>query len=201
MTYYVSEGDLENYLTIDVNDSFSSQILDWAEAVTNYIDNYTGRSWQNSGSTSSTKYYDGNGQRVLDIDYFTSISSVEILALNNSDVDFTLSEGQDNDFITFPYNTTPKFRLMMTPVSRVGGWLKGQKRIKVTGVFDAISVPKDVRLAATMLLAQIVEKGAKGGNIVSESLGDYSVTFKDIDSNSNFMNVRKLLEPYKVYKL
>ena len=61
---YSDEGKVENYLTIDIDNSFSSQIVTWAEAVDLYIDKYTGRSFADSGL--ETRHYDGTGTREVE---------------------------------------------------------------------------------------------------------------------------------------
>ncbi len=196
---YANEGNLENYLTIDVDNSFSSAITAWAEAVDLYIDKYTGRSFADSGSV--TRYFNGNGQREIDIDDFISLSSVQTLNLTDDNVAHTLTEGKAEDYLIFPYNTTPKYRLILTRTSAVQAWPSGERRIKLTGSWGQSSVPKDIELAATMLLAGIVEKGLKGGTVLSEDLGDYSVTYKNVDDISSVMGVKEILQKYKIYTL
>lgn len=198
---YANEGNLENYLTIDVDNSFSTQITDWAEAVDLYINKYVGRSFADSGSV--TRHFDGNGKREIDIDHFISLSSVQTLNLTDDNVAHTLTEGKANDYLIYPYNDNelPKFRLILTRTSAIQKWPRGERRIKITGNFGEATVPKDVELAATMLLAGIVEKGLKGGTVLSEDLGDYSVTFKDVDMISSVMGVKEILDRYKIYEL
>ena len=196
---YANEGNLENYLTIDVDNSFSSQITDWAEAVDLYIDKYTNRSFADSGS--EVRYFDGNGGREIDIDIFSSLSSVQILGVTSDDVSHTLTEGKENDYIIYPYNDNPKYRLILTKTSAVQAWPTSPRRIKITGSWGETAVPKDIELAATILLAGIVEKGLKGGTVLSEDLGDYSVTFKNVDDISSVMGVKDILDKYKLYTL
>lgn len=195
---YANEGHVENYLTIDIDNSFSAQISDWAEAVDLYIDKYCGRTFSNTAS--EVRYYEGKGGRDLDIDNFVSLSSVEILEPNGNDTASTLTEGQGDDYVVYPYNTTPKYRLQLTNVARIGAWPTGLKRIKITGEWGEASTPKDIVFAATVLLSGIVEKGLKGGSIQSESLGDYSVTFREMDIISNDMGVKEILDKYKIYE-
>lgn len=196
---YANEGNLENYLTIDVDNSFSDAISDWSEAVDLYINNYTNKSFADSGS--EIRYFDGNGTREIDIDDFVSLISVEVLGTTTDDVEYTLTEGKANDYLIYPYNTNPKYRLILTRTARVQRWATGERRIKITGNWGQSAVPKDIELAATMLLAGIVEKGLKGGTVLSEDLGDYSVTFKEIDMISSVMGVKEILDKHKIYEL
>lgn len=196
---YTTKTKVENYLNVDINSSFDSQITSWISAVESYINKYTGR---NFTSGSATRYFNGNGQRELEIDEFVSITTVQILNLEDDDVMYSLTEGKAEDFITWPYNITAKTRLILTPDASVGTWLSGPRRIKITAVwgFDS-SVPADIELAATILLASIIEKGLKGGSVQSESLGDYSVSYGSIDDVASSMGVKKILNSYIEYTL
>jgi len=197
---YTTKGKIQNYLAVDINDSLDSQLADWISAVEIYIDNFTGKSFEETAD--EIRYFDGNGKSEIQIDDFISITSVEILQLNSTDVDYTLTEGQASDYITYPYNDIPKYRLQMTTSSQIGTFLKGEKRIKITATWGHSStVPKDIELAATMLVSSIIEKGMKGGTIMSESLGDYSVSFANIDTLSSSVGVKEILSKYKIWEL
>ena len=196
---YTSKTKLEKYLTVDIDNSFDSQIILWEEAVRRYINNFTGTSFD---APTETRYFDGNGGKELSIDDFVSITTLEILELESDDVEYTLTEGKDNDFITYPYNTESHSVLILTVNSPIGNFPKGRKMVKVTGVWGKKSaVPADIELAATILLSGIVEKGIKGGTVASESLGDYSVSFKDVESLADVMDVKDILQKYKSYRL
>lgn len=196
---YTDEGKVENYLTIDIDNSFASQVALWADAVDLYINKYVGRNFNDSGS--ETRFYDGNGTRELDIDDFISLTDVETLELTSDDVAHSLTEGKENDYIIFPYNENPKYRLILTRTASVQRWPLTERRVKITGNFGVSSVPEDIVLAATILLSGVVEKGLKGGTILSEDLGDYSVTYKAIDDISSVMSVKDILDRYKIYEL
>lgn len=200
---YTSKTKVENYLTVDIDSSFNSQVDLWITAVETYINNYTGKNFTESASD-ETRYYDGNGKVELDIGNFTTLTTVQILDVSSDDVAFTLTEGKSNDYLTFPYNSADgaTYRLVMTVNSQTAVWLKGTRRIKIVGKFGhGTSVPEDISLAATILLAGIVEKGLKGGSVLSEDLGDYSVTFKNVDDISNVMGVKEILNKYKIWEL
>lgn len=197
---YTTKAKIQNYLAIDIDSSLDSQLSSWITAATNYIDNYTGKSFEQSAS--GVRYYDGNGKREIDIDDFISLSAVEILEINSGDVQFSLVEGQGEDYITYPYNTENKYRLILTTESKVAVWSNGVKRIKITGVWGQSSaVPEDVSLVATMLVAGIIEKGLKGGSVSSESLGDYSISYNNIDALSTVMGAKEILSKYKIWEL
>jgi hypothetical protein len=196
---YANEGQLENYLTIDIDNSLSSQITEWSLAVDLYIDKYCNRTFKDEGT--ETRYFDGDGSKELDIDDFQSLNTVEILEPNSDDTMFSLVEGREEDYMVYPYNGIPKYRLIMTPVSKSGNWKKGTRNIKVNADWGRAAVPEDIQLAATILLAGVIEKGVKGGSVLQESLGDYSVTFKEADDISGLMGVKDILSKYKLWEM
>ncbi len=200
---YTTESKIENFLMMDIDPSMSSQISDWISAVENYINKYTNRKDGFESATVATiKYFDGNGKIEIDIDSCTEVTSVEVLELTTGAVEWTLVAGMSSDYITYPYNELPIYRLILRPTAQIGAWYKGDKRIKVTAKWGvASSVPKDIELVATKLVASIIEKGANGGSIRSESLGDYSVTFQDLEESAKGMGVNNILDNYRLFIL
>ena len=200
---YTNKGNIENYLLVDIGNAFDTQIDNWISAAQNYIDKYTGVVEGFEADTSAeVRYYDGNGKREIEIDEFTEISSVEILNVNSDDVGWTLDEGLEADYIEYPNNTTPKYGLRLVASSEVGAFYSGPKRIKITAKWGwATTVPKDIELAATILVSSVIEKGLKGGKISSERLGDYDVTFQALEDSAQSMGVNKILDRYKKFEL
>jgi len=78
------------------------------------IDQEVGR-WDNffaSTDTTQTYYYDGNGETSLWIDEFASITSVSVSDNGKlASSDYTAWATSDNDYIVWPYNSTPTMRL------------------------------------------------------------------------------------------
>jgi len=199
---YTSKAKIEKYLMVDIDSSFDNQITDWISGAEEYIKNYTGRKNGFEVSVAETRYFDGNGEREIDIDEFVSITTLEVLEANGGDVEWTLTEGMEEDYIVYPYNDTPQYKLILRPSSQIGAWYPGKRRIKVTGVFGhSSSVPKDIELAATILVASVIEKGVSGGRIRQEALGDYSVSFEDMDESDQVLGVKRILDKYKKFTL
>ena len=199
---YTSIGDIQKYTLTDIDVSFVPQVESWIQAVESYINNYTGRLDGFENTTSTTRYFDGNGKREIDVGNFASLSSVEILNYNSDDVDVTLSEGKASDYLIYPYNTSPKYRLILTINSQVPVWSVGDRRIKLTGIFGQSTVPFDIKLAATILATEIIKQGRDGGLKISENEGDYSASFETFDRLAmRITNVRSILDRYKILEL
>ena len=58
---YTTKVKIENYLMTDIDSSFDTQIAEWIASVEKYIDNYTGKTFEEGDS--EIKYYDGNGEK------------------------------------------------------------------------------------------------------------------------------------------
>ncbi|KAA0004642.1 MAG: hypothetical protein FE038_02055 [Thermoplasmata archaeon] len=195
---YTTESKVESYLMIDIDPSQAAQISNYIDIVEKWIENYTGRKFEEE---TATKYYDGPGGTELYIDPCLEITSFEILD-TDGEVDDTLTEGHANDYLLYPLNETPKYIVKLTTNSCIGAFPVGKRRIKITGKWGQSStVPKDVELAATMLVGKIIEKGLKGGEASSEGLGDYRITYKKIDEVADSLGVKQILDHYRKIEL
>jgi len=183
---YITKTDVLNYLQIETNAFIDAGFANWLASVEAFIEKYTGTIFEKTSS--EDRYFDGNGKSILYLtqeDDLMSIDASKLLILNSNGTTLAiLTEGQSNDFLLYPLNTTPKFEIRLSPGSSIGSFIKGDRRVKITGVWgNADSVPNDIKLAATQLIAEIVkEGGVGGGDIKSTSLGDYSVTYTDVTS-------------------
>jgi len=202
---YTNETAIENYLMIDIDAAFSATITEWIQAISNYIDSYCGRPEGFDSGAATVQYYDGPGTNEIKIENNTEITAVEILEINGTDVEYTLTEGQDNDYITYPYNRLPIYKLIMTVNSQIGVFPSGTKRIKITAKWGTqATVPPEIKLAATqMVSAMAVEKGLTGGPLEAEALGDWSVKYGDADKaiQSAGISVIKILDKHKKFEL
>ena len=191
---YTTEEKVEAYLMITIDPSQSAEVDTWIEAVSQWIDNYTGRTFE---ASDETKYYDGNGTRDLNIDPVISITTLQILNTDGT-ADTTLTEGQANDFLLYPLNDSPKYIIKLVLSSSIGVFPAGIRRVKITGSFGQTStVPKNIELAASMLVGKIVKEGIKGGQSSSEGLGDFKITYKDIDETADSLGIKNILDQYR----
>lgn len=194
---YTNEGELEKYLGVDIS-GISTWVAGVISSVQSVIDNYCGKSFE---AASTTKYYDGQGGTRLPVDAFIGSPAVVTLEVDGDD-DQTLTEGQGDDFITYPLNETEKNEIVLVPTSSIGYWPIGKRRIKVTASFGhSTDVPDDVKLAATMLAARVIEKSLKGGELTSVRLGEYSANFKELRDDADVLGVYSILNKYRDIQL
>jgi hypothetical protein len=71
------------------------------------------------------------------------------------------------------------------------------KQVKVTANFgNGATVPEDIALACTMMVAGVAEQRTKGGTPTSESLGDYSISYKDVENSTDIVSIKGILDNY-----
>jgi len=194
---YTTEQKVKNYLGISsLPDPLTSAALeDFINAVDAFIDNYCNRTFE---SSDTSKYYDGSGSSELLIDDLISLTKIEIL-----DDDGNVNETIDSsdEYWLYPENKTPKNRIVLNADNApIAVFPKGNQNIKITGTFGyQSSVPDDIVLAATKLVAGIIEeKYIKDvGSIKSEKLGEYSVTIQDIKETGRNLGVFDILDRYR----
>lgn len=191
---YTTQAKVEQYLKADLS-AVSSEVTNWIASVKAWIDRYCGKTFEGS---SETRYYDGNGKQRILIDSFTGNPTlVEILEIDGTTL-LSLTEGQSEDYITYPLNETEKNELALVTSANMQSFIKGKRRLKVTAVFGAsTSVPADVELAATKLVASIAVKRTKGGETKSEKLGDQTLAYKDIDEEATALGIYNILDAHR----
>lgn len=211
---YTTRSKIEQYLSADLS-AIDSLVTEWISAAKLIIDKYTGKTFE---VAAETRYYDGNGSDRIFIDSFYGVPTTVALLNYDGSVDTTLVEGADQDYVAYPLNTIEKNELVLMPNARRQFFSRAfdnilddenpqadqniKRLIKVTANFGtSATVPADVALAATMIVAKVAEKGLKGGTPASESLGDYSISFKSeaVATNPSDLSpeITALLDPYR----
>lgn len=189
---YTNKARIQNFLLINIDDSFASQIDEWILVVKEYIDDYCGREFEQESDTDKT--YDGDGTKELLIDDLLTLTKIEILDEDGT-VDYTFDA--TTEYYLYPTNKTPKTRIVInTPNAPIGIFPKGYQNVKITGTFGfATTVPEDIRFAATKLVAAIIQEGNYdiGSEIKSERLGEYSITYQDVSKLAERMEVDDIL--------
>jgi len=177
---YTTISQIENYLGIEFNVAFHTQVEEWISEIETYINNLTRTKFE-ADETDQEYYYDGNNKDVLFIDDFISISSVEL-------GDWDGTNMQAIEPVIAP-NRIPKYKLVYNYFT------KGVQNVKIIGKKGySETPPKDIQKAATILTAGIIDKeGAKQ----QESLGDYSVSYKSEKGISDFENALKTIKAYQ----
>lgn len=186
-----TKARIEKYLLTTIDASFDDQITEWIAAVEEYMNQETRRQLV-ADEEETTRKYDGIGKYDLMIDDFLTISEVRTF----SNIDDVVGTDITAKMYYYPANSTPKWRIECTEKL-----LKGKQNIRVTGrygAYDADSVPADLVNAATILVAGIVNYSNQSeGEIKSESIGRYTVTYVTEKQSSDYENAMASLKHHK----
>lgn len=184
-------------MVINISAGFHTQIEEWISAIEAWINTYCNREFETE--TATYKLYDGDGTKELLIDDITALTKIEILD-EDGNVDYTI----DNVlyYFLYPANKTQKDRVVLNPSNSPIAWFpKGNQNVKVTADFGySATVPEDIRLAATKLVAGIIAEQNLdlAGEVKSEKLGEYAISFNDVEKMANHLKVKKdILDKYR----
>ena len=193
---YTDKNTISNYLNITIDSSMDSQITAWIAAIQAWIDKYTGTSFESSSDT--YRLYDGSGTDTLMTDDFQkdTLTKIELLDLDG-DVDETNDD--TDEWWTYPENIGYRNKIVLNADNAsFTVFTKGHQNIKVYATFSqSATVPADIKHAATMLTAGIIQKSMSGEGVKSERLGAYEITFKDIEDLPNFLDTKEILDQYR----
>lgn len=194
---YCTVDDLENFLLKDVSTGFEDQIEFWIRATTKLMDTMANRRLVapvvGSGDVYETYYYNGDNTSYLLIDDCQSIQKVEISDTWGED----LEEIDTANYLALPKNAPHRAITLRNNI-----FTTGQQNIAITGNFGLFkTIPDDIRLACAIITAGIVNAQEKGANDkTSESIGNYSVSFKDKDDLTTFQNSVNTIMSYRKHQ-
>lgn len=190
MTQYTTITKLENYTLQEISAGFEDQVEEWIEAVSADIENYTKRVFI---STTEDRLFDGNGKRTLWIDDAQEINTIE-MAREYYGETFTELE----NYITTPNNEKPITRVEL----KTTWFYKGKQNIKINAEWGySQTAPKDIEFATTVMVAGIINSNQNFEGIGAESIGDYSITYKDDKQLQDYKKAISILDSYTKYEL
>lgn len=189
---YTTQTKVEKYLGRSIDPSLSSTVTEWIAAVKLWIDNYCKKTFE--AAAASDRYFDGSGEKNLIVDSFIGTPTIDII-----DVDGTsLGQFASTDFYTYPLNSTEKWEIRL---NGNGSWSKfpcRPKAVKISAQWGASSsVPADVEIAATKLVADLVNKNQGQADLQTVTLGDYTLSYKTIDESAKAMGIYNILDNYR----
>lgn len=186
---YTNRTEVENYLLITIDESFHDQVDRWIGEVELYIDRMTERNFV-ADESPSEKLFDGDGSNNLILGDFLGIDDVSIDGDTITDPD----SDAEQPYLLYPANTTPKTKLVL----RASRFPAGLQNISVTGTWGySAECPVDITTVATVLVAGIINYSNNSeGEVQSESIGRYTVTYKTEKQWQDFERVKDILNYY-----
>jgi hypothetical protein len=183
---------VENYALIEIEESYEPTVQTFINAVTAYIERYTGRVFADPEEDieATDLIYDGTNGDEIFID-----DAIEVTGVNIGDDELDIT-----DFVVYPSNRLPKTRIILP--YRI--FTTGNQNVTVTAKWGYGSVPADISLAATVMVAGIINgqnsQDTDNREVQSETIGRYSVTYKSGSQQAtDYLNAKETLKMYKRY--
>ena len=180
MNRYTTIGQIEKYLGTIIKSGLRPQVDIWIEQMSEYIEQITGRVFI---ARTAVKKYDGNNKTEISVD---EVITLTILKINGITI---------TDYLLYPANEIPKTRIKLNN----GIFTGGNQNIEITADWGySVGCPKDIEFVATVLTAGIVNfSHSTGGEIRTEKLADYTVTYKDNKECQDLNRAKEILQNYK----
>lgn len=210
---YVTKDEVKKYLGVSWNSALDSFVDKVIAACQLYIEKYCGddrfgkRLFEAPDPDEPTvRRFDGTGDKRLYVGDLFDIEGVTI-----SGYDYEL----DSDVYAYPMNnedeafqylelSQPETRLNSN--SRVGSldpyvFERGQGTVEIEGYwYFTETPPADITLAMMKLVGAVIKENISDGDVrekKSEELGDYRVSYQDVDKIAHSLNVTDILDQYK----
>jgi len=180
---YCTKAQIEDYLLVDIVDDFEGRVDEWIAQMEKYVEQETGRIFI-ADSEANERVYDGEGGLNLFLE-----ESVEITKVTIDDV-----EVASDDYLTYPANEMPKTRIKLKDDSGLL-FTKGEQNIEIEGKWGySVACPADVSFATMIFVVGIVNfSGEMEGEVKTEKIGGYQVTFKDKTSWQDLERAKEIL--------
>lgn len=198
---YTDRSAIEDYLLQAIAESFVGRLDKWIEAAEKFIDNQTGRNFL-ADAVASARLFDGDGSSLICIDDCVAITKVEV---GQDDFGGSFEEvpavggGSSICYLTLPANAIVKQR----PITRLRlnskTFTPGVQNNRITAKWGfSASVPEDIALAATVIVAGILNQAMGiGGKIAQKKIGDYAVVYATDQQENDFATVKRTLSGYR----
>lgn len=210
---YVDKTEVKKYTGVNFTSGLDSFIDTVILACQNYVEKYCGdekfgkRKFQApTPDNLETRYFDGSGATKL---YVGDLFEIESLFIGDEEYI------EDEDFVLYPLNAEESYQYieLIQPYtsfsdrnSRLGFtnpyiFEKGQANVEIEGKwYHTDEVPAEIKLAVLKLVGGVIKENISDNDVKekkSESLGDYSVSFQDVDKIAHKLKVSDLLNQYK----
>lgn len=185
---YTDKTNIENYMLVEIDGSFDTQVDEWIRTIEEYIEHETNKDFAKSDDTATDRVYDGDGTQTLRID-----PAKEVVGVKLSPTGTAIDTDQ---YVLYPANQTVKDKIKLKNIV----FPTGDQNIVVKAKYGLENVPRDIEFAATVLVAGIIQNAWQSeGEVQSMTIGRYTVTYKDAEQIQDFNKVSDILEYNKKY--
>lgn len=195
---YTTITQIENYLLTVIALDFQDQVKDWIAIIEKWIENETGRVFIANSVASVRKFQTESFKETAIGSYRTTPN--ELFIDECVDIDELKIDGEvidPNDYLFYPANNLPITRIKLTDDSGLV-FTEGEQNIEVKAKWGySVSCPNDISFATTVFVVGIINYSLSAeGEVKSETIGSYSVTFKEEKQWQDFDRAKEILKNY-----
>lgn len=201
---YCTVSEIENYMSIEIEESFTSQVKVWIQWMSEYIEKQTGRVFI-ADSANSERIYEVNLSRSVSIggQYASPIELIvdEFVNTSTSSMKLTIDDEEldSDEFLLYPATVEqlPKTRLVLKKDTGLV-FTEDEQNIKVEAKWGySIEPPGDITFATIVLVAGMINNSwSSEGEMSSVTLGRYTMSFKDEKQLKDFERMQDILAMY-----
>lgn len=174
---YVETTDIETFLNITLEPNGETLVEALIEAVSEYVDNYCGRTWSHDEDDEIEETFDGDSSMLVP----TAVPVAEVLSITDNGSEIS-SENIYN------FGTYVKVDVILSGYYR---------SVVMTYKTAATSIPKDLKHALVQWVAQIFKAQSDAGKVASRiSTGSVSVDYATRDGIPKF--VEDIMRKYRL---
>jgi len=200
MAQYTTREKVMNYLALDNDAVLNASIDEWCIAVSNYIDNVTGRSFDEVADETEEMVFDGSGIEAMIVNDFTEIDEITVDGDVLTSSDYFLYPANDATKNTIELkNDLPRNSRLISQSHFI--FPKGQQNIVIKAKWGWDATPEEIILVATKLVGGIIKEAIGDRDVkelTSESLEDYSANYVKISEIAHALKVDDILLSYMI---
>lgn len=210
---YCDEVDIENFLLLDIDDTFSDQVEDWIAAAEKQVNNFLG--YTTASGILAEEIVGEKAKSYVDTDSnlkiyprktpIISISSLQLVKGSSSltiDLENSGTARYDiptsNDYIAFP-----EYELSVTGASIInsfGSLRSTQFYSKINYIAGYTEVPSDIRLATVNLVSDTIMRHTNKEGLESIVQGRVTKRWRQRNAGESdfYLDAMTLLRPYRM---
>lgn len=199
---YTDQAAVEGYLLETVPDALVPRLEEYISAIGLFIARYTGRQFV-AEAAASARVFDGDATSEMLIDECIAVTLVERGNDNYGGTFTTISAGGASGYVLLPNNAAALSQPFRKILYRGGEWACGVQNNRITARWGySATAPADIQFAATVFVAGIINaQQPNAGQVSSEKIGNYAVTYKTPAGLADYERALAILDQYKRYEL
>ena len=194
---YTTELKIEHYLGgITIPAGEADFYIESAEAM---IDQFTERNFV-ADAVAEARIYSGDGSNTLMIDDCVEVTIVSRGQDQYGDSSEVITAGGASGYRKMPVNYSEKNLPITMLHLRNKRWVRGFQNNTITAKWGySIAAPADIAMATTIIAAMLYQYNRNGasGNIKSEKIGNYAISYKDDKELIELGKVKAILLRYR----